>query len=936
LLTLLASIGLAHALVPSQHAVIGIEPVRVLHFDEATQTALRSGRAWSTFASGEGRGWTATFDEETGTVHQAWGPGIPLDTSNAEALLLSVRSFLDRNRELLGGVDPADLLVRNVAPSGKSGGWLVSLARVVRPPGAHGPTIGFDPLPGEPGVHPIRGRLPNDPPAATTWNAHDGAIPVWRGNVELRVVHGKLVMFGMGTHPDAPSIVPQVTGPAAAQIAIARGPVPLADHAVWGGELVILPLEKSGVLTYRLAWEIRTRTRTPPGLWVTFVDAQSGDVLSVHNEVRFLDGTILARHDLRTVDPEVDLVISPLAYVDVEGDTTVQTDLSGAFSVEGKSVFTTLEGDWVRVNNQSGEDGMLSVVAGDNTWDLASASQAEIDTYVFLNAIHDWAVLHDIGGVETYSIRSNVNLSDVCNAYFDGDVNFYRQGAGCNNAARVQDVNHHEWGHGFHYFNLEAGVWDGSIGEAVADTVAFLQTHDSDIGPYFYMDGAPIREVSEDRVYPDDWIGEVHYNGLIFGGAMWDLWMLLEDRLGPDEAYAVMVDLLVEGMKGGPDIPGSFAEFLVADDDDGDLGNGTPHACEITEAFTRHGLTNNAFGTSLQLAAEPIAPVQSPTLASYATVVSVENQLVDCGVEPLDQVWTHYSVNGGESWSSVSMTIAESTATGEIPGQASGTVVLYYFEGGDASGGGRTVPNGGAITPFSFVVGELTELYCEDFEADDGGYTHELLDGDEGTMADDWQWGEPLGSGGDPTTAFSGDNVWGNDIGGPNQNGQYQAEKTNRLTSIPIDVAGWSTVVVSFQRWLGVEDGYYDHANFYADDALVWTNHGSDSQGGEHTQDDRWMLQNAVVDTTGDTLELAWEIDSDEGLELSGWTLDDVCVYGLAPVATDTGDPSSDDSGAAEDDDGGTVGGCGCASTRAAPPLLSLFALAVLVRRRRR
>src|SRR4029453_11540248 len=160
-----------------------------------------------------------------------------------------------------------------------------------------------------------------------------------------------------------------------------------------------------GVLTYRLALEIRTRTLTPPGLWVSFVDAQSGEVLSVHNEVRFLDGTILAQHDLRTVDPAVDLVISPLAYADVDGDTTVQTDALGAFSVEGKSALTTLVGDWTRVNNQTGAEGVLPVVAGENTWDLTSATQAEIDTYVFLNFTHDWAVTNDIGGIETHSIQ---------------------------------------------------------------------------------------------------------------------------------------------------------------------------------------------------------------------------------------------------------------------------------------------------------------------------------------------------------------------------------------------------------------------------------------------------------------------------------------------------------------------------------------------------
>jgi MYXO-CTERM domain-containing protein len=937
-LTLLATIGFARALAPGANDFVGEEPVRVMRFDDATQAALRSSLAWRTFTLGEGHGWTASFDEQTGTVYRAWGPGIPLDVSSADALLASVRSFLERNRDVLGGVEPADLVVRNVAPSGKPDGWLVSLARVVRPAGTHGPTVGFERFPIEPGVNPIGGRLPNDPPATTTWNAHAQGIPVWRGTVELRIVRGNLVMLGVGTNPAAATVdlEPRVSGAEAAAIAIAQGPAPLAQHAVWGGELEILPLDRSGALTYRLVWEVRTRTTAPQGLWVSFVDAQSGEMLSVHNEVRFVDGTILGLHDLRTVDGN--MVVSPLETADVVGDTTVQTDSFGAFSVEGKAIETTLEGDWTRVrNDEAGEpDGLLAVFAGENTWTVPAATQAEIDSYVFLTAIHNWAVTYDIGGIETRSMESHVNVNDVCNAYFDGNVNFFRQGAGCNNAARVQDVNHHEWGHGFHYWNLEAGVFDGSISEAVADTIAFLQTHDSEIGPSFYMNGDSLRDVSRNRVYPDDLVGEVHYDGLIFGGTMWDLWGLLEESLGADAAYPVMIDLLVDGMKGGPDIAGSFPEFLVADDDDGDLGNGTPHECDIVGAFSAHGLTQNAFGTSLQLAAEPIASTQSPTLTSYAVSASVES-LETCGIAPWDHVWTHYSVDGGNNWATVTMAIADAIATGAIPQQPIGTVVLYYFEGSDGAGGGGTVPGGADITPFSFVVGELTELYCEDFEADDGGYTHELLDGVDETLADDWQWGESLGTGGDPAQAFSGDNLWGNDIGGNNQNGQYQSMKTNRLTSIPIDVQGYSSVVVSFARWLSVEDGFYDQANVYADDALVWTNHASDANGGENTTDDRWMLENLVVETTGDTLELGWEIASDEGLEFGGWSIDDVCVYGLT-VRT-----ASDDTGATGDDtgapsaDGEKHGGCGCASG-ATPrqPIGWAMALGLLALARRR
>ena len=41
-------------------------------------------------------------------------------------------------------------------------------------------------------------------------------------------------------------------------------------------------------------------------------------------------------------------------------------------------------------------------------------------------------------------------------------------------------------------------------------------------------------------------------------------------------------------------------------------------------------------------------------------------------------------------------------------------------------------------------------VISEDFEASDGGYTHRLLAGIDEEGADDWQWGTPIGMGGDP------------------------------------------------------------------------------------------------------------------------------------------------------------------------------------------
>ena len=83
----------------------------------------------------------------------------------------------------------------------------------------------------------------------------------------------------------------------------------------------------------RLAWYTRTRTSEPPGIWVSFVDALSGDLLSVHNEVRFLEGgSVWGTHDTRTVNG--DYSTSPMPYIQVVGDSSsAYTDADGDFTL---------------------------------------------------------------------------------------------------------------------------------------------------------------------------------------------------------------------------------------------------------------------------------------------------------------------------------------------------------------------------------------------------------------------------------------------------------------------------------------------------------------------------------------------------------------------------------------------------------------------------
>ena len=244
-----------------------------------------------------------------------------------------------------------------------------------------------------------------------------------------------------------------------------------------------------------------------------------------------------------------------------------------------------------------------------------------------------------------------------------------------------------------------------------------------------------------------------------------------------------------------------------------------------------------------------------------------------------------YSTDALQTWTEVDLTIADTVLDGVIPGLPDGTVVWYYLRTLADDGTEINLPPGGVIAPYSFYVGNLEEISCNTFESDDGGYTHELLDGEDREGADDWVWDQPDGYSDDPVRAYSGRKVWANDVGGGNYNGAYQPDVTNRLTSAPIELNGASTVVVQFRRWLNVEDGVRDQATVYANDVAVWENHGSNRNiGDEHTQDTDWMLHTIRLDGVASPLSLAWEISSDDSDEFGGWNIDDVCVYALSDI----------------------------------------------------
>jgi hypothetical protein len=165
------------------------------------------------------------------------------------------------------------------------------------------------------------------------------------------------------------------------------------------------------------------------------------------------------------------------------------------------------------------------------------------------------------------------------------------------------------------------------------------------------------------------------------------------------------------------------------------------------------------------------------------------------------------------------------------------------------------------------------------------------LDSDPGwTTEAEWAFGQPTGQGGehggpDPAHGYTGDNVYGYNLGGDYPN--YLPEE--HLTSTSIDCTGLFNVHLKFWRWLGVEQPTYDHAYVrVSNDGVSWI---TVWQNGSEITDYSWIPMDLDISAVADdqpTVYLRWTMGpTDGGWRYCGWNIDDVEIWAVAQPAGD-------------------------------------------------
>ncbi len=904
----------------------------------AVQDRLSSSSAWQDFLQRRGGTWRVLWDEATATPIRFYGTGWAVDSSALAADPSAWQignTILAEEWALLGGSGAIDLDDLKPLVIDRSAGIT---------------TITYQ----------------------RTWRD----LPVLGARVSLRFKAGRFVM---GQFESMPGVAvphqPRISAKQAGSTALAAMSWPKGSTEVPAPpELLVLPLLRGHSADYRLAWSISLRAPQLPSSRQALVDAHSGEFLGWRERLRFLQGQVLAEHDDRF--PGNGLVTSAMPHAELSGaGSAVQADQDGLFTL---TTSEPIELHWsagseffdIRALDPHGravfaaefeEDGDILLASADETLSNADErrERAQIDAHISTHIVRDQALsINPNFAWAQDSVITRVNITDNrCNAWFDEEatLNFVIQGEGCNNTARIADVIYHEYGHGFHIFSIipGAGGWgDGSLGEGLADYMAASITGTPDMAPgFFRQTDAPLRQLDNSARWPEDIEEDPHATGLIIGGALWHLRQALAEEYGEQQGVELADFLYWQAARRANDIPTVYQEILLADDDNGNLGDGTPNQCIIEEAFSRHGLAGGSMPGGSQVSHD--APTDLPEPGQDIPLeLSVTFPSLNCSEESITSILLHYSYQPGEDPDDFSIaTMTDSTGSGlfigALPEPPESRFVRYYIDVLSDTGELLVrLPEGSRSDPwYGLWVGATDSLFETDFEDDDGGFAHELLSDSDQLGADDWQWGTPQGAESDPSAAFSGTRVWGNDLAlESNWNGAYQQDVHNLLRSPDIDLPDLGEgdrILVQFRRWLNVEDGYFDQALLLVNGSEVWQQYASSDSdsANRHHQDHHWALRSYdVTDLVlgDDKLEVEWHLVTDGGLQMGGWTLDD---FRVLHVEEEGEPPGGDDDDAGDDDDvdgspvAGVLSASGCACSTGALTTApgGLVALALLL-----
>ena len=653
----------------------------------------------------------------------------------------------------------------------------------------------------------------------------------------------QLIAFGLDVFSDITiSIIPTISKQDAIVSASQNINFPIFNEFV-EDDLKILPVPKNEKYNYHLVYRVGVSTKLThgPADYICYVDANTGELLRRINTVFYEappQATVHVEGEVYTTNPYNPSTVEDFVDLRVQKNgTNHYTNNIGNVTLTGTgNAIFSLDGYFTEVKTNNIIPSFSSNISNSNvTFDNSNSTIQERTAFYSVNKIHSHlkSVFPTFTGLD-FPIETNIDVQGSCNAYYNGTINFYAEGNGCNATAKITDVVYHEYGHGINGYRYGSGMLNGGLNEGYADIWAISLTQNPVLGYGWDLSDPTVyvRRYDQNRkVYPQDLVGQVHADGEIIAGAFWDTYLNLGNMQQMLDLFKYTFDGAPDGANGTEGIiyTDVLIEVLFADDNDANLTNGTPNDIAIIQAFAMHGITLLS-NTVLSHSPVSVAPanqgiaINANISSSYSWALSSAN--------------CFYRLNDDQNWNNVPMTSNGNNFTASIPAQSAGNIVAYYisltdnygFESGITPQKANFTPIKDANLPYFIMVGY--ELYEEeDFDFNVGFWqTGDPIDNATTGM---WEIGAPIGSYDDPSS-FSGmvQPAYQHTPGG------YACAFTQNASSIndgigANDVDGGHTTLYS---------PYYNLSNYINPAFSYWRWYTNNPPGGANPGADWWQV----------------------------------------------------------------------------------------------
>ncbi len=405
----------------------------------------------------------------------------------------------------------------------------------------------------------------------------------------------------------------------------------------------------------------------------------------------------------------------------------------------------------------------------------------------------------------------------------------------------------------------------------------------------------------------------VYDAGVIWCSALWDMSWLLIDEYGYSEDISQGYDPAVAGQGGGNNLALKLVEdslklmpanpsFLDGRDAllQADLIlTGGANQATIWEAFARRGMglgaSDGGSANSYQVVEAFEVPSSDPVTVSSAPAGPISipvgevtftfNEAIDqASFTVADDVVSFTGPSAadlkpfitGATWDdpqTLRITFTPRTMPGSYV-MTIGPAILSADDGRAMDQDNDEEPGEVLDDCYSATFEGVSVLYSADM-SDDPGWS---LDG--GEAPEQWQYGQPAGNEGDPSSGHTGDNVIGYNLEG---NYPDEMETPQYATSTAFSTLGQTDITVGFWQWLGVEAAQYDQAGIEIWDGEVWTvvwEHTGDNVSAGSWSYVQYILPAAASDRP--EVRIRWAMGpSDKYVNYCGWNIDDVMVWGM-------------------------------------------------------